>query len=102
MVAKRALILDLDGTLVDTVYAHEAAWQQALEEAGTCVVGRQDLGASRRGPPHVRHLQRLLARTITPSRGVAAWSRAVSAPAVLSRRRLVDAKPPRYVRSGFV
>jgi beta-phosphoglucomutase-like phosphatase (HAD superfamily) len=34
MVAKRALILDLDGTLVDTVYAHEAAWQQALEEAG--------------------------------------------------------------------
>jgi phosphoglycolate phosphatase-like HAD superfamily hydrolase len=34
MVAKRALILDLDGTLVDTVYAHEVAWQQALEEAG--------------------------------------------------------------------
>jgi HAD superfamily hydrolase (TIGR01509 family) len=29
-----ALIFDLDGTLVDTVYAHVFAWQQALEEAG--------------------------------------------------------------------
>lgn len=30
----RALIFDLDGTLVDTVYAHVFAWQRALEEAG--------------------------------------------------------------------
>ncbi|HEY7500037.1 MAG TPA: HAD family hydrolase [Vicinamibacterales bacterium] len=30
---KRALIFDLDGTLVDTVYAHVFAWQKALEEA---------------------------------------------------------------------
>jgi len=30
----RALILDLDGTLVDTVYAHVFAWQRALTEAG--------------------------------------------------------------------
>jgi len=30
----RALIFDLDGTLVDTVYAHVFAWQQALNEAG--------------------------------------------------------------------
>jgi HAD superfamily hydrolase (TIGR01549 family) len=29
----RALIFDLDGTLVDTVYAHVYAWQQALAEA---------------------------------------------------------------------
>jgi beta-phosphoglucomutase-like phosphatase (HAD superfamily) len=29
-----ALIFDLDGTLVDTVYAHVFAWQQALGEAG--------------------------------------------------------------------
>jgi HAD superfamily hydrolase (TIGR01509 family) len=28
-----ALIFDLDGTLVDTVYAHVFAWQQALAEA---------------------------------------------------------------------
>jgi HAD superfamily hydrolase (TIGR01549 family) len=30
----RALIFDLDGTLVDTVYAHVFAWQQAFAEAG--------------------------------------------------------------------
>src|SRR5204863_4918181 len=29
----RALIFDLDGTLVDTVYEHVVAWQQALAEA---------------------------------------------------------------------
>ena len=28
------LIFDLDGTLVDTVYAHVVAWQRALDEAG--------------------------------------------------------------------
>jgi HAD superfamily hydrolase (TIGR01509 family) len=35
----RALIFDLDGTLVDTVYAHVFAWQQALDEAGLPVDG---------------------------------------------------------------
>ena len=30
----RALIFDLDGTLVDTVYAHIFAWQRAFAEAG--------------------------------------------------------------------
>jgi len=30
----QALIFDLDGTLVDTVYAHVFAWQLALAEAG--------------------------------------------------------------------
>lgn len=30
----RGLILDLDGTLVDTVYAHVFAWYRALAEAG--------------------------------------------------------------------
>ena len=29
----RALIFDLDGTLIDTVYAHVFAWQRALAEA---------------------------------------------------------------------
>ena len=35
----RALIFDLDGTLVDTVYAHVFAWQQALAEAGLAIEG---------------------------------------------------------------
>ena len=35
----RAFIFDLDGTLVDTVYAHVVAWQQALEEAGIGIDG---------------------------------------------------------------
>jgi HAD superfamily hydrolase (TIGR01509 family) len=35
----RALIFDLDGTLVDTVYAHVFAWQRALLEAGHPVDG---------------------------------------------------------------
>jgi beta-phosphoglucomutase-like phosphatase (HAD superfamily) len=30
----QALIFDLDGTLVDTVYAHTFAWQKALSEFG--------------------------------------------------------------------
>jgi HAD superfamily hydrolase (TIGR01509 family) len=34
-----ALIFDLDGTLVDTVYAHVFAWQRALEEAEMPVEG---------------------------------------------------------------
>src|SRR2546429_4503963 len=35
----QALIFDLDGTLVDTVYPHVVAWQQALEEAGMTIHG---------------------------------------------------------------
>ncbi len=34
-----ALIFDLDGTLVDTVYAHILAWQKALGEAGMDIDG---------------------------------------------------------------
>ena len=35
----RALIFDLDGTLIDTVYAHVFAWQRALAEAGMPIDG---------------------------------------------------------------
>jgi HAD superfamily hydrolase (TIGR01549 family) len=35
----RALIFDLDGTLVDTVYAHVYAWQRAFAEAGLPIDG---------------------------------------------------------------
>src|SRR6201984_1908124 len=31
---KPALLFDLDGTLVDSVYQHVLAWRDALEEAG--------------------------------------------------------------------
>src|SRR5213594_2717091 len=34
-----ALIFDLDGTLIDTVYAHVFAWQRALAEAGMAIDG---------------------------------------------------------------
>ena len=34
-----ALIFDLDGTLVDTVYAHVFAWQRALAERGMAIDG---------------------------------------------------------------
>ncbi len=35
----RALIFDLDGTLVDTVYARVFAWQRAFDEAGISIDG---------------------------------------------------------------
>ena len=35
----RAFIFDLDGTLIDTVYAHVFAWQKALDEAGMPIDG---------------------------------------------------------------
>ena len=35
----RALIFDLDGTLIDTVYAHVFAWQRALDEIGMAIDG---------------------------------------------------------------
>ncbi|HEY7463065.1 MAG TPA: HAD family hydrolase [Candidatus Limnocylindria bacterium] len=39
MTPARALIFDLDGTLIDTVYAHVFAWQRALAEAGLPLEG---------------------------------------------------------------
>jgi HAD superfamily hydrolase (TIGR01549 family) len=35
----RAVIFDLDGTLVDTVYGHTLAWQRVLGEAGIHIPG---------------------------------------------------------------
>jgi len=35
----RAVIFDLDGTLVDTVYAHVFAWQRAFAESGLAIDG---------------------------------------------------------------
>jgi HAD superfamily hydrolase (TIGR01509 family) len=55
----RALLFDLDGTLVDTVYAHVLAWQRALGEAGVSVDAfrlHRHVGSS--GGLIVRHAQR--------------------------------------------
>jgi beta-phosphoglucomutase-like phosphatase (HAD superfamily) len=42
----KSLIFDLDGTLVDTVYAHVFAWQRALAETGLPIEGWRIHGAS--------------------------------------------------------
>src|SRR5262249_57999802 len=61
-----ALILDLDGTLVDTVYAHVIAWQSALGEAGVDVEGyrlHRHVGSS--GKLIVRYAQRETGRRLS-------------------------------------
>jgi HAD superfamily hydrolase (TIGR01549 family) len=62
-----ALIFDLDGTLVDTVYAHVFAWQRALAEAGLAVDGwriHRRIGMS--GGLFTRAVAREIGREITP------------------------------------
>jgi HAD superfamily hydrolase (TIGR01549 family) len=62
-----ALIFDLDGTLVDTVYAHVFSWQRALAEAGMAVDGwriHRRVGMS--GGLFTRAVARELGREITP------------------------------------
>jgi HAD superfamily hydrolase (TIGR01549 family) len=63
----RALIFDLDGTLVDTVYPHVVAWQQALGEAGLSIDGwkiHRRIGMS--GGLFARAVARELGRPLTP------------------------------------
>jgi len=62
----QALIFDLDGTLVDTVYAHIFAWQKALAEAGMAIEGwriHRKLGMS--GGLFTRAVVRELGREIS-------------------------------------
>src|SRR5438552_2184290 len=61
-----ALLFDLDGTLVDTVYAHVLAWQLALGEAGVVVDGyrlHRHVGSS--GGLIVRYAQREAGRKLS-------------------------------------
>ena len=61
------LIFDLDGTLIDTVYAHVFAWQQALSEAGLAIDGwriHRRVGMS--GGLFTRAVARELGRSLTP------------------------------------
>ena len=60
------LVFDLDGTLVDTVYAHVLAWQGALGEAGLVVDGyrlHRHVGSS--GDLIVRFAQREAGRQLS-------------------------------------
>jgi len=62
-----ALIFDLDGTLIDTVYAHVFAWQRALAEAGMAIDGwriHRRIGMS--GGLFTRAVGRELGREISP------------------------------------
>ncbi len=61
-----ALIFDLDGTLIDTVYAHVFAWQQALAEAELAIDGwriHRRIGMS--GGLFTRAVARELGRTLS-------------------------------------
>jgi HAD superfamily hydrolase (TIGR01509 family) len=61
-----ALLFDLDGTLVDTVYAHVLAWQRALDEVGAAVDGyrlHRHVGSS--GGLIVRFAQREAGRPLS-------------------------------------
>src|SRR5919204_2073913 len=63
----RALIFDLDGTLVDTVYAHVFAWQRGLAEAGMPIDGwriHRRMGMS--GGLFTRAVAREIGRKLTP------------------------------------
>jgi HAD superfamily hydrolase (TIGR01549 family) len=64
----RALIFDLDGTLIDTVYAHVFAWQRALAEAELPIDGwriHRRIGMS--GGLFTRALARELGRPLSES-----------------------------------
>lgn len=61
-----ALVFDLDGTLVDTVYTHVLAWQFALGEAGVGVDGHRlhrHVGSS--GDLIIRYAQREAGRALS-------------------------------------
>jgi len=72
----RALILDLDGTLVDTVYAHVFAWQRALAEAGMPIDGwriHRRMGMS--GGLFTRAVAREVGRPLAPEEAEAVQAR---------------------------
>src|SRR5262245_56544875 len=71
-----ALVFDLDGTLVDTVYAHVLAWQLALGEQGVVVDGYRlyrHVGSS--GGLIVRYAQREAGRKLSAEQAEAVHRR---------------------------
>lgn len=72
----RALIFDLDGTLIDTVYAHVFAWQRALTEAGLPIDGwriHRRIGMS--GGLFTRAVAREIGRELGPAEAEAVQRR---------------------------
>jgi HAD superfamily hydrolase (TIGR01509 family) len=72
----RALIFDLDGTLVDTVYAHVFAWQRALAEEGMPIDGwriHRRIGMS--GGLFTRAVAREVGRELSEQETIAIQSR---------------------------
>jgi HAD superfamily hydrolase (TIGR01509 family) len=72
----RALILDLDGTLIDTVYAHVFAWQRAFAELGLAIDGwriHRRIGMS--GGLFTRAAARELGRDLRPDEAAAIQQR---------------------------
>jgi HAD superfamily hydrolase (TIGR01509 family) len=72
----RALIFDLDGTLVDTVYAHVFAWQQALAETGLPIDGwriHRRIGMS--GGLFARAVAREVGHPLSPEQATALQAR---------------------------
>ncbi len=64
----KAILFDLDGTLVDTVYAHVFAWQRAFSEAGILIDGwkiHRRIGMS--GGLFTRAAAREINREISPT-----------------------------------
>lgn len=71
-----ALVFDLDGTLVDTVYPHVIAWQKALADAGLFLDGyriHRHVGSS--GDLIVRYAEREVGRRLTAEQAEAVHQR---------------------------
>ncbi len=102
----RALIFDLDGTLVDTVYAHVFAWQCAFAEAGMAIDGwriHRRMGMS--GGLFTRAAGRELGHDLNPQEAKALQSRhgELFAQLLLERRPLPGAvELLRFLRSNKI
>src|SRR5881296_706421 len=93
----RALIFDLDGTLIDTVYAHVFAWQRALAESGLAIEGwkiHRRIGMS--GGLFTRAVGRVLARSPCCGGCASRTCLTASRPRDATRRSTA-----RSLRSGF-